>query len=119
MHRLTTDELGERCGRRYFLTVAVEPDPSDVGGFDPYRDAEEWCVTIHYPGTLPNESDTEIARIDTSHGRPHFDELFRPKQPREWLPVEYDLLSAERRLVRRWRHYAEQYERNHGVDREA
>jgi hypothetical protein len=47
-----------------------------------------------------------------------FDELFRPKQPREWLPIEYDLLSAERRLVRRWRHYAEQYERSHGVARE-
>lgn len=118
MHRLTTDELGELGGRRYFLTVAVEPDPSTIDEFDRYRDAEEWCVTIHTPGTLPNESDTEIARIDTSHDRPHLDALFRSEQPREWLPTEYDLLSAERRLVRQWRHYAEQYERNHEAARE-
>lgn len=118
MHRFTTDELGELGGRRYFLTVAVEPDPGEIDGFDPYREAEEWCATVHYPGTLPNESDTEIARIDTSHGRPHFDELFLPDRPKKWLPEGYDLRSAERLFVRRWRYFAERYERNHHVVRE-
>lgn len=118
MYRLTTDELGEHGGRRYYLTVAVEPCPSEIDGFDPYTDAEEWTVSIHYPGTLPNESDTEIARIDTSHGRPHFDELFVPHRPKEWLPEGFGLREAERRLTTAWRLYAEQYSRHHDVSSE-
>lgn len=118
VHRLTTDELGTYSGRRCFLTVAVEPDPSSVGSFDPYEDAEEWCVTVHYPGTVPNESDSEIVRIDTSHGRPHVDKLFLEDPRKEWLPEEYDLATAERRLARRWREYAKQHARNHEVARE-
>lgn len=114
MYRFTTDELGELGGRRYFLTVAIEPDPKEFDELDPYREAEEWCVTIHRPGVLPNQSDTEIARIDTSHGRPHFDQLFLPDRPKEWLSEEYDLRSAEMLFARQWRGYANQYETNHG-----
>lgn len=109
-----TDELGRFQGRRYYLTVAVEPAPEDRGRFDPYTDAEQWCVTVHFPAAVPSGSDTEIARIDTRHGRPHFDKLFRPTRPKEWLPDGFGLRDAERRLVANWRRYAETYERHHG-----
>lgn len=114
MYRFATDELGEHRGRRYFLTVAVEPDPRERDDFEPYRDAEDWCVTIHYPAARPNESDTEVVRIDTRHGRPHIDKLFLPERSKEWLPARYDLAAAERRLASRWLYYAERYDRYHG-----
>ena len=113
MHRLTTDELGVHEERPHFLTVAVEPDLSGFARFDPYEDASEWCVTVHYPASSPNESDTEIARIDTRHGQPHFDRLFEPGQPKAWLPIDFALRDAETLLASRWREYAERYRRNH------
>lgn len=113
MHRLTTDMLGEHDGTSYFLTVAVEPTPSEFERSDPYEDAIEWCVTIHYPGSLPNESDTQVARMDTRHGQPHFDRLFEPDQPKEWLPPDFTLADAETILASRWREYAQTFHRNH------
>lgn len=113
MYRLTTDELGLHSGRPHFLTVAVEPDPTARDSFDPYRDSEEWCVTIHFAASLPHESDTEIARIDTCHDQPHFDRLFEPDQPKTWLPTDFTLREAEILLVNGWREYAEAYRKNH------
>lgn len=113
MYRLTTDELGTYDERPYFLTVAVEPDPTGYDSFDSYEDAEEWCVTVHYSASLPHENNTEIARIDTRHGRPHFDRLFETDQPKTWLPTDFTLQDAEKLLASRWRTYAEKYRRNH------
>lgn len=113
MYRLTTDELGVTGEQPHFLTVAVEPDPSGYDAFDPYRDADEWCVTVHYSAALPHESDTEITRIDTTHGRPHFDRLFEADRPKTWLPPDFTLRDAETLLASRWRTYAEKHRRNH------
>lgn len=116
MYKIRTFELGDYRGRAYYLTIAVEPDPDGHRQFDRYEDANEWCVSIHYPGGIPNEPDTEIARIDTAHGSPHFHRLFSRGQPTTWLSSDLPLAAAEKWLASEWAVYAEKYEEHHGDD---
>lgn len=113
MQKVRTSELGIYGGRTYYLTTAVEPDPSDRHRVDRDEDADDWCVSAHYPGGLPNESDTEIARIDTEHGRPHFHRLYLRDQPISWFSTDLSLAAAENLLAAEWEAYAELYEEHH------
>lgn len=92
----------------YFLPVAIEPDPATVEDLD---DAENWCVAVAREAPLPDESNTEIVRIDTEHGTPRVDKLWlRPGHPerKQWLDG-YTVHDARRHLQRNWREYARRY----------
>lgn len=108
MHELRTLNLPPHRGRDFFATVFVRPDPESFEGFEMPADAEEWGITIHFQPDDPFENHVEVARIDTSHGEPHFDRLYRPLQPKDWLGQDYTYEVARRDLLSNWRLYAEQ-----------
>jgi hypothetical protein len=116
MHRLRTIALSPYRGREFFATVFVEPDPAGAESFDVGADAEDWGISIHFQPEAPYESHVEVARIDTEHGEPHFDRLYEPNQPKEWLGREYSYREAREELLSNWREYADRYLRNHGSD---
>ncbi len=61
--------------------------------------------------SLPNESNTEIVRIDTDHGTPRVDKLWlRPDHPerKQWLG-DYTIHDARDHLQRNWREYVRRY----------
>lgn len=93
------------------MTIFVEPDPNDFDSFDIATDAEQWGMSIHFQPD-PYASQVEVARIDTSHGEPHFDRLYEPDQPKEWLGQDYTYDDARRDLLTQWREYAEQFFEN-------
>ena len=107
MHKLRTLSLPAYRGREFFLTVFVEPDPDSVDSFSVPADADEWGLSLHFQPDDPYESHTEVARIDTSHGEPHFDHLYASPQRKEWLGQDYTFADARRRLLSNWRTYAD------------
>lgn len=109
MHKLRTLGLGPYRGREFFATVFVEPNPANRDSFTLPDDAEQWGITIHFQPDEPYDDHVEVARIDTVHGEPHFDRLFEPDQPKEWLGTEYTYEDARRDLFSNWKHYAGQY----------
>ena len=94
-------ELGEYGGQVYFLSARARPD------FDAPK---EFAATVYYNDT-ETESNVEIARIDTAHGRTHFDKLYRRNEPKE--PLDVDFWTAIERLEDDWRTYAASHERTH------
>ena len=113
MHKLRTINLPPHRGRDFFATVFVEPNPAAFDGFDPGRDAEQWGISIHFQPDDPYASHVEVARIDTTHGEPHFDRLHEPDQPKKWLGQDYTYDDARHELFAHWREYADQYFENH------
>jgi len=85
----------------------VEPDPDSVDSFSVPDDADQWGLSLHFQPDDPYEHHTEVARIDTSHGEPHFDHLYVSPQRKEWLGQEYTFADARRRLLSNWRTYAD------------
>jgi len=101
------------------MTISVEPDPDTVQGpFDVEQDAMDWCIAIHVEGRLPNDSDIEIAVIDTCHGGPHFDRYFthtgKNHQDKKDLS-EWSYREARRLLLVNWEEYVTLYGKNHGI----
>ena len=91
--------LGEYLGRTYFLTVSGEPTINEV---------EDFAVAIHYNDSVADRK-VQVARIDTSHGYVHFDELFREERPK--TPLDIDAYREAEELLREdWRRYARRYE---------
>lgn len=95
-------ELARYAGRLYHLSVRVVPD---------FNDVEEFAVVVYYK--QDDGSKVQIARIDTAHGRTHFDRLFLQDPDKKDLDVSW--YEAEEKLESNWREYARQYEQNHGV----
>lgn len=83
MDKLRTLNLPPHRGRDFFVTVFVEPDPDEFDSFDPSDDARQWGISVHFQPNDPYASHVEVARIDTGHGEPHFDRLYRQDQPKE------------------------------------
>jgi hypothetical protein len=113
VHKLRTLTLPPHRGRDFLATVFVEPDPENFDSFDPSEDASRWGISIHFQPDDPYASHIEIARIDTEHGEPHFDRLYEPSQPKDWLGHEYTYEDARRELFSHWREYADQFFKNH------
>ncbi|MFQ3476075.1 hypothetical protein HKK80_07425 [Halonotius sp. F2-221B] len=107
MQKLRTLSLPAYRGREFFLSVFVEPDPDSVDSFSIPADADEWGLSLHFQSDDPIESHTEVARIDTSHGEPHFDHLYASPQRKEWFGQEYTFGDARRRLLSNWQTYAD------------
>lgn len=95
-----TERLGCHDGDQYFLTVRARPS---------FDRPVEFGVVVHYHDNTV-DSNVEIARVDTAHGRVHFDKLYRRDQPKERLDV--GLWEAVTKLRNDWRRYAEIYERD-------
>lgn len=117
MHSWTTQRLGthsDAAGQEYsyFLAVAVEPDPDSVPNFT-LDDAEHYCVVVGREAPpVPDESNVEIVRIDTCHGRPHVDKLWLPPnhgERKEWLGDGFTVHDAKDHLKRNWREYVRRY----------
>ncbi len=113
MDKLRTLNLPPHRGRDFFVTVFVEPDPDEFDSFEITTDADQWGMGIHFQPDDPYGSQVEVARIDTTHGEPHFDRLYKPDQPKDWLGQNYTYEQARRDLLTNWREYAEQYFQNH------
>lgn len=113
MHALRTLNLPPHRGRDFFVTTFVEPDPSEFDGFEMPDDAEEWGIAIHFQPDEQRKSHVEVARIDTSHGEPHFDRLYEPEQPKEWLGQDYTYEEARTDILSQWRRYADEFFENH------
>jgi hypothetical protein len=107
MHKLRTLSLPAYRGREFFLTVFVEPDPDSLESFSMPASADEWGLSVHFQPGDPYASHVEVARIDTSHGEPHFDHLYASPQRKEWLGQSYTFADARRRLLSNWRTYAD------------
>ena len=116
MHKLRTLSLPAYRGREFFLTVFVDPDPTTVASFSVPADADQWGLSVHFQPDDHFESHVEVARIDTSHGEPHFDRLYTPTERKEWLGDDYGFEAARRDLLSNWRTYAERYFANHSDD---
>lgn len=93
-----TYELGEHADRTCFLTATAEPG---------FGEPEEFAAVVHYDD--PDEGATQVVRIDTAHGRAHFDRLSRRDEPKEDLAIGF--WEAVERLEDGWRTYARGYER--------
>lgn len=92
-------ELKPNRDRPYFIKVRATPS---------VHNPQEFAVTVFYKDADSGQN-TEIARIDTSHGYAHFDKLFRRDQPKE--EVDLDLWEAVQQLRNNWQTYAEMYEK--------
>lgn len=92
--------------------IFAEPNPDDFDSFDISTDADHWGMSIHFQPD-PYASQVEVARIDTTDGEPHFDRLYEPDQPKEWLGKSYTCEQARRDLFTNWREYAEEFFQNH------
>lgn len=72
-----------------------------------------FAVFVHYTPLDRSGREVQFARIDTTHGSPHFDRLHRRDQPNERLDVDVPetagILKANRRT------YAERFD---DLDRE-
>lgn len=95
-----TKLLGTRGGRDYQLTIRVSPS---------FNHVDDFAVVVHYSPADSADREIQIARIDTSHDRTHFDQLYRRDQPRTRLDV--DVWEAAALLVEDWRTYAAGFER--------
>ena len=95
-----TREMGDYLGRTYELTVRAAPSLNRVSDF---------AVVLHYE---LDETQVQIARIDSSHSQVHFDRLYRRDRPKGLLDV--DVWEAAELLESNWRRYARSYERAHG-----
>lgn len=121
MHSWRTIDLGTHptLGREAHLTISVEPDPeSHKGQFTVSQDATNWCVSLHMEGRLPNDSNEEIAVIDTQHGGPHIDRYYTASGPddqdKKWLTGwTYD--NARDYLLANWKDLIDEYIANHGA----
>ena len=113
MKHLRTLNLPPHRGRDFFATIFVEPDPANSDSFTVPDDADQWGISIHFQPDNPYESHLQVARIDTEHGEPHFDRLYEPDQPKEWLGTDYTYEQARQELFSNWREYADQYLQNH------
>lgn len=113
MEKLRTLQLPSYRGVDFFATIFVEPAPQNDEAFDMPDDAEEWGLTIHFQPDEPYASHIEVARIDTGHGQPHFDRLYLPQQPKEWLGQDYTYEQARQDLFSNWQRYADQFLQNH------
>lgn len=98
-----TKVLGIYRGRTYHLTIRVSPNSNLIRDF---------AAALHYSPKDDPERQIQIARIDTAHGVPHFDRLYRRDQPKERLDV--DVWEAATLLEENWRTYAESFEDLHG-----
>jgi len=116
MHRLRTLSLPVYRGREFFLTVFVEPDPDSIDSFSAPDDADQWGLSVHFQRNDPVASHVEVARIDTSHGEPHFDRLYESPERKEWLGDDYTFAAARRDLLSNWQTYTDQYLANHTDD---
>lgn len=87
----------------------MEHDPDEFDSFDPSDDAQQCGISVHFQPDDPYASHVEVARIDTGHGEPHFDRLYQPDQPKEWLGQDYTYEDARADLLSNWREYADQY----------
>jgi len=116
MPKLRTLSLPAHRGREFFLTVFVEPDPAAIESFSVPGDADQWGLSVHFQPDDHFESHVEVARIDTSHGEPHFDRLYTPTERKEWLGDDYSFEAARRDLLSNWQTYAERYFANHTDD---
>lgn len=94
-----TKILGTRGGQDYHLTIHVSPSFNHVTDF---------AVVVHYASTDDPDDVIQIARIDTAHGYPHFDRLYRRDQPKE--RIDADVWEAAALLEENWRTYAESFE---------
>jgi hypothetical protein len=113
MYKLRTLNLPPRRGRDFFATVFVEPDPTEYDAFELPDDAQQWGISIHFQPDSPHASHVEVARIDTTHGEPHFDRLYEPDQHKEWLGHDYTYEDARQTLLANWRSYADQFFEDH------
>lgn len=113
MYKLRTLNLPPHRGRDFFVTVFVEPDPTEDDAFELPDDAQQWGISIHFQPDSPHASHVEVARIDTTHGEPHFDRLYEPDQHKEWLGHNYTYEDARQTLLTNWRSYADQFFENH------
>ena len=116
MHKLRTLSLPAYRGREFFLTVFVDPDPTTVASFSVPADADQWGLSVHFQPDDHFESHVEVARIDTSHGEPHFDHLYESSDRKEWLGQDYSFGDARLRLLSNWQAYADTYLANYAVD---
>jgi hypothetical protein len=89
-------------GRLYFLHGWAEPSE---------QQPDEFSVNIHYKDAEAEET-IQVARVDTSHGYTHFDQLYRRDQPKK--EVDWGYWEAFEKLSENWRTYAENYEKAHG-----
>lgn len=94
-----TKLLGTRGGQDYHLTIRVSPSFNHVTDF---------AVVVHRSPTDTAGREIQIARIDTAHGRTHFDSLYRRGQPKE--RIEVDVWEAAALLEANWRTYAESFD---------
>lgn len=104
----TTRALGRIHGRSVHLAVRADPSLAAPA-------PASFAVTLFVPRR--DGRNVVIARIDTSDAGVHFD--------RHYLPVDHprredygiqvsDHRAAQRRIVDRWRTFAELYAANHG-----
>lgn len=116
MYRFTTIDLGTYRGENYVLVGFVDPPP-ESDGFDPDDDADDYGVSLARTGTLPNESNHEIVRLDTKHGRPHLDRVNLPasagKPTKVWLDDSWNYSKMESFLLTHWRTFVDE-ERRYG-----
>lgn len=113
MYKLRTLNLPPHRGHDFFATIFAEPDPTRFDSFSVPADAEQWGICVHFQPDEPYGSHVEIARIDTEHGEPHFDRLYKPDQRKEWLGQSYTYDEARRNLLSNWREYADEFFQNH------
>lgn len=90
--------LGPYRDEVYYRSLRAEPR---------LNDPEEFAVVL-FRDTTDGEK-VQIARIDTEHGYPHFDRLYRRDQVKD--PVDMDFWDAWNHLEANWRTYVQSHER--------
>lgn len=113
MYRLESIDLGTYRGANYVLVGFVEPEPAERAAYDPDTDADNYGVTLVRVGTGPLETNTEIVRLDTSHGQPHVDRVYLPPDAdttrKIWLDDDYTYTRMKQYVVSNWQWFVDAY----------
>lgn len=102
-----TRTIGRYDGRTVNLSVRAEPSLDA-------RAPEEFAVNLAL--SLPDGTNVDVARIDTSHDGVHYDRLYLPAgHPlrRDYTIDVVDYREAQRTILANWRDHVEAYHENH------
>lgn len=115
--RTTVNPTLGRC-RGYEVSLAIRRDPAEAA----YPD--DFAVSVYV--SQADDSNVQIARVDTAHGSTHADRLYLPAGDTARKHDDIDIETPEE-AVRyftetesavsdpRWREYTKRYDDNHGL----
>lgn len=98
-----TYPVGEFRNRKYLISFRADPS---------IRQPDDFAVTLFKKEFNDGDPErTEIAKIDNSHGHPHFEKKFL--ESRKTVDIDLSFRQAHEKIKENWKEYARRFWQNH------